>query len=86
MDQPDLFAPARPAPAPRPPNLPYIRKRLGAVLRLARNAEILPWSEVEADRLTEHVPALARALPAEEAAAICAEFAAELRRLRPAAA
>lgn len=83
MRQPDLFAPEPSAPERRPPDLPFVRKSLLAYLRLARNAEVLPWSEPKADWLTRHVPELAALLPPEEAEAVCAEFRAELARLRP---
>jgi len=82
MRQPDLFAPPKAPETPREPNLPFIRKRLKGYLRLARDATILPWSEVEADSIARRFPSLASALPAEEAAELCAAFQAELNRLR----
>lgn len=81
MRQPDLFSTPRPASEPAPPNLAYIRKSLGAYLRLARAAEILPWSEYETGRMARHFPALARALPSEEAETLNTAFFAELERL-----
>ncbi len=83
--QPSLFDSPAPAPERRPPNLARIRKSLGRTLRLVRNAQVLPWSEVEAASREEQFPKLAAYLPPEEAEAMCAEFAAEMARLRKAA-
>ena len=81
MRQPDLFAAPRPEPERAPPNLAYIRKSLGAHMRLVRAAEILPWSEYETGRLSQHFPALARALPPAEAETLITAFFRELERL-----
>jgi len=81
MRQPDLFAAPQSRPEPAVPNLAHIRKSLGAYLRLIRNADILPWSEYETGRLSQHFPALAQALPPEEAEALTASFFQELQRL-----
>lgn len=80
MSQLNLFAP-KPA-EPRPPDLNYIRKSLNRDLRTLRNAQIMPWSEPEAQSQETHFPVLARYLPAEEANAMIAEFTTELARLR----
>jgi hypothetical protein len=61
---------------------PYIRKTLHRLLRLAREAQIMPWSEGETESWEKLFPELAAALPAEEAAELTAEFSIELERLR----
>lgn len=85
MKQLSLFQPkpAEPLP-PRPPDLAYIRKSLNRHLRTLRSAVVMPWSEPEARSQEKHFPELARYLPAEEAAEMIAEFAAELARVRAA--
>lgn len=67
--------PAEPIP-PWAPDLAYIRKSLNWRLRMVQTAEILPWSEPETESLEKHFPELARYLPADEADAMIAEFAA----------
>jgi len=51
-------------------------------LRLAREAEIMPWSEGEAASREKLFPELAAFLPADEAQALIFEFRSELTRLR----
>lgn len=80
MSQLPLFP--RPEPARRPPDLVFIRKSLNRLLRLARNAEIMPWSDGETASWERRFPELAALLPAEEADALTAEFRSELARLR----
>ena len=82
MSQLHLFRPERAAPVRRPPDLPYIRKSLHRLLRLAREAEILPWSEGETESKEKFFPELAALLPAEEAEVLVSEFRRELSRLR----
>lgn len=83
MSQLQLFRPERPDPPPRrPPDPTYIRKSLNRLLRLVRDAQILPWSEGEAESWEKLFPELAAWLPSDEADMMKAEFAAELARLR----
>ncbi len=82
MSQLPLFPRPRAEPAQRPPDLAYIRKSLNRLLRLAREAQILPWSESEAESWEKLFPELAASLPAEEAETLTSEFQGELTRLR----
>lgn len=83
MSQLSLFRPERPEASPRrPPDPNYIRKSLNRLLRLVRDAQIMPWSEGEAESWEKLFPELAAWLPAEEATAMTGEFAAQLARLR----
>ncbi len=84
MSQLSLFRSERPEPPRRPPDLPEIRKSLHSRLRTVRDAEIMPWSEGEMASWEKLFPELAAYLPAEEAEALAAEFAAQLARLRKA--
>jgi hypothetical protein len=85
MNQLPLFRPERAEPEQRPPDLAYSRKSLNRLLRLAREAQILPWSEAETESWEKLFPELAASLPAEEAEALTTEFRTELTRLRSAA-
>ena len=85
MSQLPLFRPEGAEPPHRPSDTAYIRKSLNRVLRLAREAQIMPWSEGEARSWEKLFPELAASLPAEEAEALAAEFRSELARLRSAA-
>ena len=83
MSQLQLFRPERAdPPRRRPPDPNYIRKSLNRLLRLAREAEIMPWSEDEAESWEKLFPELAGWLPADEAEKMTAEFSVELARLR----
>jgi len=82
MSQLQLFSPERAEPLQRPPDVAYIRKSLHWLLRLAREAEIMPWSEGEAASREKLFPELAAFLPADEAQALIFEFRSELTRLR----
>jgi hypothetical protein len=82
MSQLPLFSRPRAEPAQRPPDLAYIRKSLNRLLRLAREAQIMPWSEGETESWEKLFPELAASLPAEEAEALTSEFTNELTRLR----
>ena len=79
-----LFRPERSEPVRRPPDLTYVRKSLNRLLRLAREAQIMPWSTSETESWERLFPELAASLPAEEAQELTAEFRAELARLRSA--
>jgi hypothetical protein len=81
MNQLPLFH-ARAEPQSRPADTAYIRKSLLRLLRVVRNAQIMPWSVAETASWERLFPQLAASLPAEEAAALTAEFSAELARLR----
>jgi hypothetical protein len=83
MNQLKLFRSERPEPSPSRPSDPvYIRKSLVRLLRIAREAQIMPWSEAETESWEKQFPQLAASLPAEEAAILMSEFRAELVRLR----
>lgn len=84
MTQLPLFRPRHAEPERRPPDLAYIRKSLNRLLRLARDAEIMPWSEGETASWEKLFPELAASLPAEEAEELTSEFRTELARLRSA--
>jgi hypothetical protein len=60
----------------------YIRKSLARLLRIAREAQIMPWSHAEAESWEKLFPELAASLPGEEASALTSEFKNELTRLR----
>jgi hypothetical protein len=62
--------------------LAYIRKSLNRLLRLAREAQIMPWSDGETESWEKLFPELAASLPAEEATDLVTEFRTELQRLR----
>lgn len=68
--------------AGRPPDLAYVRKSLYRLLRIARDAEIMPWSEPETASWEKQFPQLAVLLPPEEAEGLVAAFSTELARLR----
>jgi hypothetical protein len=82
MNQLPLFRPERNEPAERPADLAYIRKSLGRLIRVAREAQIMPWSEAEAQSWEKLFPELAASLPPDEAASLVTEFRDELARLR----
>lgn len=84
MSQLPLFRPERDEPTRRQPDLAYIRKSLNRLLRLAREAQIMPWSEAEAESWEKLFPELAASLPAEEGKILTTEFRGELARLRSA--
>jgi hypothetical protein len=80
-----LFPPKAAEPTHGSADTAYIRKSLLRLLRLAREAQIMPWSEGEAQSWETRFPELAASLPAEEAEALMSEFRSELARLRSAA-
>lgn len=84
MSQLPLFPPPRAERVQRAPDLAYIRKSLNRLLRLAREAQIMPWSEAETESWERRFPELAALLPADEAETLKAEFVDELARLRAA--
>ncbi len=84
MSQLPLFPRPGAEPAQRPPDLAYIRKSLNRLLRLAREAQIMPWSDGETESWEKLFPELAASLPAEEAETLTSEFQSELTRLRSA--
>ena len=85
MSQLSLFDAATKPEEPRPPNLDFIRKNLKRLLRTARDAEVMPWSEDEAQSWERRFPEIAALLGPEEGPALAAAFRAELERLRQAA-
>lgn len=84
MSQLSLFHPEHAEPEQRPPDLAYIRKSLNRLLRLAREAQIMPWSDGETESWEKLFPELAASLPIEEAEVLTSEFRNELTRLRSA--
>ena len=82
MSQLPLFRPARSEAEQRPPDLAHIRKSLSRLLRIAREAQIMPWSEGETASWEKLFPELAANLPPEEAEELTSEFKSELERLR----
>ncbi len=82
MAQPPFFRPGQSQPDKRPPDLAYLRKSLNRLLRIARDAEIMPWSESETASWEKLFPELAASLPQEEAETLLTEFRKELSRLR----
>ena len=83
MNQLKLFHPERREASPgRTSDTNYIRKSLYRLLRIAREAQILPWSDAETESWEKLFPELAASLPAEEAAELTSEFRSELIRLR----
>jgi hypothetical protein len=82
MNQLPLFRADPAEPVQRAPDLAYIRKSLNRLLRLAREAQIMPWSEAETASLENLFPQLAASLPAEESETLASEFRSELARLR----
>jgi hypothetical protein len=85
MSQLPLFRPGGAEPPHCASDTGYIRKSLNRLLRLAREAQIMPWSEGEAQSWEKLFPELAASLPADEAEALTSEFRSELARLRSAA-
>jgi hypothetical protein len=84
MSQLPLFRSGRDDSSLRPSDSVYIRKSLNRLLRLAREAEIMPWSDGEAASWEKLFPELAASLPADEAEVLKSEFKTELARLRSA--
>jgi hypothetical protein len=84
MSQLPLFRPEPVEPAQRAPDLAYIRKSLSRLLRVAREAQIMPWSKADTESWEKLFPELAALLPAEEAETLTSEFRSELARLRAA--
>jgi hypothetical protein len=85
MSQLPLFQPRRDDLPQRSSDSVYIRKSLNRLLRLAREAQIMPWSDGEAESWEKLFPELAASLPVEEAEILKSEFKTELARLRSAA-
>ncbi len=81
MNQLKLFRSEPPSPG-RTSDPAYIRKSLIKLLRVAREAQIMPWSDAETESWEKLFPELAASLPAEEAATLTSEFRSELARLR----
>jgi hypothetical protein len=82
MSQLPLFSTQRGL--PRQSDLAYVRKSLNRLLRVAREAQIMPWSADETHVWERQFPELAASLPAEEASELISEFNMELARLRSA--
>jgi hypothetical protein len=85
MSQLKLFRPESLESSPgRPSDPAYIRKSLNRLLRVAREAQIMPWSESETESWEKLFPELAALLPAAEGELLTSEFSNELDRLRSA--
>ena len=82
MSQLPLFRPEADDLSQRGSDPAYIRKSLHRLLRVAREAQIMPWSEGETENWEKLFPKLAASLPAEEATSLVSEFTIELERLR----
>lgn len=82
MEQPSLFDSLKEPAKPRVINTRRIRVSLNYVLRIMREAVIMPWHEAEADSREVNFPIYARLLPVEEAEPMIAEFELEMARLR----
>jgi hypothetical protein len=82
MNQLPLFRPEHSEIDRRLPDLAYIRRSLDRLLRTAREAQILPWSEGETESWEKLFPQLAASLPAEEFETLTLAFGSELARLR----
>ena len=59
-----------------------VRARLTRILAEARAADTIPWSRNDEGMYEIIVPQMTNWLPPDEAAQWCAEFSAELARLR----
>lgn len=84
MNQLSLFNAESAVAEPRAPNAAYIRKHLNRLLRLARQAERLPWSKAETESWEKLFPELAQLIPPDEGEALKAAFVVELERLKAA--
>ena len=82
ITQPSLFDVKPAAPVERPPDLDFIRKNMHYILRVARNAQFMPWGPADTRHWEKFFPELAELLPADEGAELVALFHAELSRLR----
>jgi hypothetical protein len=71
-------------PVRRPPDLAFIRKNLNWLLRVARNAEVMPWSASDTIKWEQLYPQLTAMLPSDEGERLLSEFRTELERLRAA--
>ena len=81
--QPDLFATAEPAqPFVGRGDPDRVRARLTRIMAEARAADTIPWSRNDEGMYEIIVPQMTKWLPADEAARWCADFTAELARLR----
>lgn len=79
MSQPDLFG-STPQRLPQP-DPEAVRARVGKLLAVLREAEVMPLTDKELRFWRTVVPQTTNWLPPEEKAAVCAEFEAQVRRL-----
>jgi len=79
MSQPDLFG-STPQPLPQP-DPDAVRKRMGDLLRILREADVMPLTDKELRFWRTVVPQTTNWLPADERSAVCAEFEAHIERL-----
>ena len=79
MSQPDLFG-STPQPLPRP-DPEAVRKRMRDLLGALREADVMPLTDKELRFWRTVVPQTTNWLPADEKAAVCAEFEDHVARL-----
>lgn len=75
------------SPAPEPKVVlsnDYVRKSLNRFIRIARDAEVMPWADDEAAEKERLFLSVSQQLPPEEGEAMRRTFLAELARLRAA--
>ncbi|MDP3656693.1 MAG: hypothetical protein Q8R45_07000 [Brevundimonas sp.] len=80
MSQFEMFAPTA-QPVSTVPSADQVRARLESLMRTLRQADTLPLTEKQLRFWRTVVPQMTNWLPAEEKAAVCAEFDAHLIRL-----
>ncbi|WP_146190675.1 hypothetical protein [Marinicauda salina] len=80
MSQGELFSPNEQK-RPARPSAETVRNRIRAVLDQLRESERLPWTDDELRNWRTVIPQMTGWLPEEEAAALQAEFFAEIERL-----
>lgn len=80
MSQFEMFAPTA-QPVSTTPSAEQVRGRLEGLMRTLRRADTLPLTDKQLRFWRTVVPQMTNWLPAEEKAAICAEFEAHLVRL-----
>lgn len=64
------------------PDPKYLRRVLLLVLKNARAAKTMPWTDYQARKWEVDFPRVAKYLPEEEAERLCADFWTEMARLK----
>lgn len=80
MSQFEMFAPIA-QPISTVPSADQVRARLESLMRTLREADTLPLTEKQLRFWRTVVPQMTNWLPAEEKAAVCAEFDGQVERL-----